>query len=96
MGLLGDDRLPADEVDVLVIDDSSPDGTGDLAEELREKYARLSVLHRKRKEGLGRAYIHGFKEALRRGYGRVVTMDADLSHSPEDVPRLLAALHLLK
>lgn len=87
-------RLSAleDEVDVLVIDDSSPDGTGELADELTFKYARLSVLHRKKKEGLGRAYVHGFREALQRGYTRVVTMDADLSHAPEDVPRLLRAL----
>ncbi|MBI4604272.1 MAG: glycosyltransferase [Planctomycetes bacterium] len=80
------------EVDVLVLDDASPDGTGMLAEELSTDFPRLSVLHRKCKEGLGRAYVHGFQEALRRGYGRVVTMDADLSHAPEDVPRLLEAL----
>jgi dolichol-phosphate mannosyltransferase len=86
-------RLSAlEEVDVLVLDDASPDGTGELAEALRGRYARLSVLHRREKEGLGPAYVHGFKEALRRGYERVVTMDADLSHSPEDVPRLLRAL----
>jgi dolichol-phosphate mannosyltransferase len=76
----------------LVIDDASPDGTGDLAEELRSRCARLSVIHRVKKDGLGKAYVHGFREALRRGYRRVVTMDADLSHAPEDVPRLLAAL----
>src|SRR2546428_3306623 len=79
-------------VDVLVIDDGSPDGTGELAEELRSSFARLSVLHRGAKEGLGRAYVHGFKVALSRGYSRIVTMDADLSHSPEDVPKLLSAL----
>lgn len=81
-----------DQVDVLVIDDASPDGTGELADELCGKYPRLSVLHRRAKEGLGRAYVHGFKEALRRGYRRIVTMDADLSHAPEDVPRLVRAL----
>jgi dolichol-phosphate mannosyltransferase len=80
------------EVDVLVIDDASPDGTGALAEELGKKYCRLSVLHRRKKEGLGPAYLHGFREALKGCYGRIVTMDADLSHSPEDVPRLLRAL----
>ena len=80
------------EVDVLVLDDDSPDGTGELAEELTRAYPRLSVLHRRRKEGLGRAYLHGFREATSAGYARVVTMDADLSHAPEDVPRLLAAL----
>ena len=79
-------------LDVLVIDDSSPDGTGAHAEALRSRYASLSVLHRRRKEGLGRAYAHGFREAIARGYRRIVTMDADLSHAPEDVPRLLEAL----
>lgn len=79
-------------LDVLVIDDASPDGTGEFAEQLSGEYPRLSVLHRREKEGLGRAYVHGIKEALARGYSRVVTMDADLSHSPEDVPRLLEAL----
>jgi len=81
-----------DDLEVLVIDDASPDGTGEIAESLRSNYKRLSVLHRKEKEGLGRAYVFGFREALRRGYARVVTMDADLSHAPEDVPRLLCAL----
>ena len=80
------------DVDVLVIDDGSPDGTGTLADELSSSYERLSVLHRTKKEGLGRAYSHGLSEALRRGYDRVVTMDADLSHKPEDVPKLLEAL----
>ena len=63
-----------------------------MAEALRTRYPRLSVLHRRAKEGLGRAYVHGFEVALGEGYRRVVTMDADLSHAPEDVPRLLAAL----
>jgi dolichol-phosphate mannosyltransferase len=87
-------RLAAleEEVDVLVIDDASPDGTGEIAEALRARFSHLSVLHRRTKEGLGRAYIHGFKVALERGYRRIVTMDADLSHAPEDVPRLLGAL----
>ena len=87
-------RLAALEeaVDVLVIDDASPDGTGELAEEMRTRCPRLSVLHRKAKEGLGRAYVHGFKLAIKEGYRRIVTMDADLSHAPEDVPRLLGAL----
>ena len=78
--------------DVLVIDDGSPDGTGELAEALRGTYPRLSVLHRRRREGLGRAYVHGFRTALAGGYSHVVTMDADLSHDPADVPRLLRAL----
>lgn len=78
--------------DILVIDDASPDGTGVLADELASCHPRLSVLHRREKEGLGRAYVHGFREALRHGYETIVTMDADLSHAPEDVPRLVAAL----
>ena len=73
-----------DVPDVLIIDDGSPDGTGEVAERLRARYPRLSVLHRIAKEGLGRAYIHGFRVALAEGYRRVVTMDADLSHAPED------------
>ena len=81
-----------EELDVLVIDDASPDGTGEIAEDLRTICPRVSVLHRRVKEGLGPAYLHGFREAFRRGYRRIVTMDADLSHAPEDVPRLLEAL----
>ncbi len=81
-----------EDLDIIVIDDASPDGTGFLAEALTRRYPRLSVLHRREKEGLGRAYVHGMKEAFRRGYTRIVTMDADLSHAPEDVPRLLEAL----
>ncbi len=80
------------DLDIIVIDDASPDGTGILAEALVSDYPRLSVLHRAQKDGLGRAYVEGMKEALRRGYSRIVTMDADLSHAPEDVPRLLSAL----
>ena len=83
----------ADALDVvLVIDDASPDGTGDLEEDLSRAYRRLSVLHEKGKEGLGPAYLDGFREALERGYAAFVTMDADLSHAPEDVPRLLSGL----
>jgi dolichol-phosphate mannosyltransferase len=86
-------RLSAlDDLDVLVVDDASPDGTGEVAEALRTRYPRLSVLHRKKKEGLGRAYVHGFGVAFKEGYEAIVTMDADLSHAPEDVPRLLGAL----
>lgn len=79
-------------VDVLVIDDSSPDGTGLVADEIAARSHRIRVLHRARKEGLGRAYVEGLRYALRAGYSFVVTMDADLSHRPEDVPRLLRAL----
>ena len=77
---------------VLVVDDGSPDGTGELADELAEADPRVHVLHRGTKNGLGAAYIAGFKWALERDYGVVVEMDADGSHPPEDLPRLLAAL----
>lgn len=77
---------------VLVVDDSSPDGTGELADELAAADPRVHVLHRAGKEGLGAAYIAGFGWALAREYGVVVEMDADGSHAPEQLPDLLAAL----
>ena len=76
---------------LLVIDDSSPDGTGELADRLSGELAFLSVLHRTRKEGLGPAYIAGFRWALDHGADRIVQMDADFSHDPADLPRLLGA-----
>jgi dolichol-phosphate mannosyltransferase len=76
---------------VLVIDDSSPDGTGELADRLSGELPFVSVLHRARKEGLGPAYVAGFRWALEQGAERIVQMDADFSHDPADVPRLLAA-----
>jgi len=76
---------------VLVVDDGSPDGTGDLADALARETPRLRVLHRTEKLGLGTAYAAGFRYALAQGYGRVVEMDADFSHRPEDLPALLAA-----
>jgi dolichol-phosphate mannosyltransferase len=79
----------APELDVLVVDDDSPDGTGKLADELAARDARVFVLHRPRKEGLGRAYLAGFAEALERGYGRILEMDADFSHDPARLPALL-------
>ena len=80
-----------DTLDVLVVDDNSPDGTGAIAQRLADQDARVQVLHRAGKQGLGTAYIAGFQHALARGYSRVVEMDADFSHRPEDLPRLLAA-----
>ncbi|MDB5074233.1 MAG: undecaprenyl-phosphate mannosyltransferase [Chloroflexi bacterium] len=77
-------------IDVLVVDDSSPDGTGELADDLAMGNRRVKVLHRQGKLGLGTAYITGFKYALARDYDRVVEMDADFSHRPEDLPQLLA------
>ena len=76
-------------LDVLVVDDNSPDGTGALADELAARDPRVRVLHRQRKEGLGRAYLAGFAEALRAGYGRILEMDADFSHDPARLPVLL-------
>jgi len=81
----------APEIDILIVDDNSPDGTGQLADEIRAREPRVQVLHRARKEGLGRAYVAGFQVALRAGYGRVLSMDADFSHDPARLPAMLAA-----
>jgi len=84
-------RTATPEVDLLVVDDNSPDGTGDLADKLAETDSHVHVLHRTEKAGLGKAYIAGFGWALERGYDQVIEMDADGSHRPEDLPRLLEA-----
>jgi dolichol-phosphate mannosyltransferase len=76
---------------VLVVDDSSPDGTGEVAERLAAELPFLRVLHRSRKEGLGPAYLEAFRRALALGADLVLEMDCDFSHDPHDVPRLLAA-----
>jgi len=78
-------------VRVLVIDDNSPDGTGEIADRLAEELDFVSVLHRERKEGLGPAYVAGFRRALADGAELVLEMDCDFSHNPQDVPRLIAA-----
>ncbi len=78
--------------DALVVDDGSPDGTGELADKLAADDPRIRVLHRAGKTGLGTAYLAGFATALRDDYAVVVEMDADGSHAPEDLPALLAAL----
>jgi dolichol-phosphate mannosyltransferase len=77
---------------VLVVDDASPDGTGKLADAMAEADARINVLHRTAKNGLGTAYIAGFTWGLERDYDVLVEMDADGSHAPEELPRLLAAV----
>jgi dolichol-phosphate mannosyltransferase len=83
-------RQCAGDVDVLIVDDNSPDGTGQLAEELgRHEGNRIQVLHRDRKEGLGRAYVAGFRRALDMGYDVILQMDADLSHDPCYIPAFL-------
>jgi len=85
-------RALADKgVRVLVIDDNSPDGTGELADKLAKELEYVSVLHRPGKEGLGPAYLAGFRHALAAGAELVLEMDCDFSHDPNDVPRLIAA-----
>jgi dolichol-phosphate mannosyltransferase len=78
-------------VNVLVIDDNSPDGTGEIADRLAAELGFVSVLHRERKEGLGPAYLAGFRRALADGADFILEMDCDFSHNPADVPRLIAA-----
>ena len=89
--IVGRIRESVPDADVLVVDDNSPDGTGDLADKLAEADPGVQVMHRTEKAGLGRAYVAGFTKALAEGYDLVVEMDADGSHRPEDLPRLLAA-----
>lgn len=83
-------REVAPRLRILIIDDASPDGTGELADRLAAAHDRVSVLHRPAKLGLGTAYLAGFGHAIDGGYRRVVEMDADGSHLPEELPRLLA------
>ena len=86
--ILAQDR----RLEVLVVDDSSPDGTGRMAEEMAARDPRVHVLHRAAKAGLGRAYLAGFGWALERGYDFVLEMDADFSHDPKFLPRFLDAI----
>ena len=83
-------NLPA-PVDLLVVDDNSPDGTGQIADELAAKHPNIHVLHRTVKDGLGRAYIAGFQWALARDYEFVFELDGDFSHNPDDIPAFLKA-----
>jgi dolichol-phosphate mannosyltransferase len=76
-------------VDILVVDDNSPDGTGKLADELAGVHPQVNVLHRTSKEGLGRAYIAGFKWALQKNYEFIFEMDCDFSHDPDEIPHFL-------
>jgi dolichol-phosphate mannosyltransferase len=77
------------DIDILIIDDNSIDGTGEYVDEFSKKEKRVSIIHRERKLGLGTAYILGFKYAIEKKYDYVFEMDADLSHNPKDVPRFL-------
>src|SRR2546428_2197126 len=92
LGLIERVHVAAPEADVLVIDDSSPDGTGELVRDRMLKDARLEAMARPGKLGLGTAYMAGFAFALQHGYPTALTMDADFSHPPESVPGLIAAV----
>ena len=85
-------RAALPEADLLIVDDNSPDGTGDIADKLAEADSHVQVMHRTEKAGLGKAYMSGFSWALERGYGVIVEMDADGSHLPEHLPVLVGAL----
>ena len=85
-------RKSVPQAHILVVDDQSPDGTGELANSLAEQDDHVHVLHRAGKEGLGAAYLAGFRWGLERNYDVLVEHDADGSHQPEQLPRLLAAL----
>ena len=76
-------------IDVLIVDDNSPDGTGEIADEMAGENSRIKVLHREKKAGLGTAYKTGFKYALENGYDHIFEMDADFSHDPKYIPRFL-------
>ena len=76
-------------IEVLVVDDNSPDGTGDLADDLADECDRVHVLHRSGKQGLGRAYLEGFEWGLERGYALLIEMDADFSHDPDALPEFI-------
>lgn len=78
-------------IDVLIVDDNSPDGTGQLADTMAAEQPRIHVLHRPGKQGLGKAYLHGFRWALEHGYDLIFEMDADFSHDPKYIPDLLRA-----
>ena len=90
--LLAAVRSTLPTADILVVDDNSPDGTGDLAERRAAELGQIKVLHRPGKQGLGSAYRHGFEVALDEGYDVVVSMDVDFSHDPASLPELLALL----
>ena len=90
--LLAAGAAAPDDISLLIVDDDSPDGTGKIADRLAEQHDNVDVLHRPGKEGLGAAYRAGFAWGLERGFEALCEMDADLSHDPADMPRLLATL----
>jgi len=77
------------QIEVLIVDDNSPDGTGEIVEQLSKTNSRLHILHRQNKRGLGTAYVLGFKWALQKGFDYIFEMDADFSHDPQEVPKFL-------
>ncbi|MHA6695154.1 polyprenol monophosphomannose synthase [Homoserinimonas sp. A520] len=89
--IIGRLRQEVPAADILIVDDASPDGTGDLADRLAAGDPAVTVLHRKAKQGLGRAYIAGFEQGLDAGYRYLVEIDADGSHDPAELPHMLAA-----
>ena len=91
-GITAEILASSPEVEVLIVDDNSPDGSGRLADEMAAANPRVRVMHRAGKLGLGSAYIEGFKYALANGYGYVMEMDADYSHDPAEIPNFIAAM----
>jgi dolichol-phosphate mannosyltransferase len=85
-------RAAAPDADILVVDDNSPDGTGQMADELASELGQIKVLHRPGKAGLGSAYRHGFTVAIDEGYDVIVSMDVDFSHDPAIIPALIGAI----
>ena len=85
-------RASVPSAHILIVDDNSPDGTGQIADEIASRDLQVRVKHRPGKQGLGPAYLDAFQQALQEGWRRVVQMDADFSHNPKDIPRLLGAL----
>jgi len=85
-------NLRINNLNILVVDDNSPDGTGQLVENLKAKYSNLDILHRPQKAGLGKAYVAGFKEVLNKGADYIFEMDADFSHDPKHIPEFLAEI----
>ena len=88
---MADAVLATSSLELLFVDDNSPDGTGDLIEEMMKTEPRIHCLHREKKKGLGRAYVAGFAKAIELGAEKIVQMDCDFSHDPKDLPRIIAA-----
>ncbi len=80
-------------IDILVVDDSSPDGTSEVVDKMRKKNDRISLLKRSKKAGLGTAYVEGFNHALKKDYDLIFEMDADFSHDPKEIPRFIEAMN---